>query len=215
MRLSKVFTAIVFTAAAALSALAQQPAGGARTTPARPAAAAATASGTAAGPIAIIDIQAFGAEQGGINRLRAAYQTLEREFKPRQDELRTMRQRYETLGKELETLQKGNVADPTSLQKKIDDLQNLEKEIKRKQEDAQGLLERREAELTQPVWDDINNALRAFAQQRGISLIFEKSKLSGNGLLFVVNDAMDITPAFVAEYNQRNPATASAAPARP
>ncbi len=218
MRLSKVFTAFAFTAAATLTALAQQPAGGARpaTAPARPATSAPSpTAGAAVGPIAIIDIQAFGDQKVGINRLRAAYDTLEREFKPRQDELRTMRTRYETLGKELDTLQKSNVADQTSIQKKIDDLQNLEKDIKRKQEDAQAALEKRENELTQPVWDDINNALRAFAQQRGISLIFEKSKLAGNGLLFVVNDSMDITPAFVAEYNQRNPATAASAPGRP
>jgi outer membrane protein len=220
MRLSKVFTAALFTAAASLSALAQQPAG-ARPTPARPApavsapAASGAAAAAAVGPIAIIDIQAFGDEKTGIKRLGAAYETLRREFKPRQDELNTLRTRYDALTKELETLQKSNVADQTSIQKKIDDLANLEKDIKRKQEDAQAALEKREGELTQPVWDDINAALRAFAQQRGISLIFEKSKLAGNGLLFVVNDSMDITGAFVAEYNQRNPATAAAAPARP
>ncbi len=220
MRLNRSITAAFFlTAFLAVSVAAQQ-------TPARPAAATARPSGpaatapattNAAAPgamqIAVIDIQSFGDQKAGIARLLNAYSTLEREFKPRQDELRTLRTRYETAGKEYENLQKGGPAvSADSLAKKVDEMQNLEKEIKRKQEDAQQALERREAELTQPVWDDINNALRAFASQRGISIILEKSKLGGNGLVFFVNDSMDITRAFVAEYNQRNPATASAAP---
>ena len=219
MRLTRSITAAFFLAASSVVAAAQQPAGRpAAATANRPTSPAATAPATSnaapgATQIAVIDIQSFGDQKAGIARLISAYATLEREFKPRQDELRTLRQRYEAAGKEYENLQKGGAAvAPDSLAKKVDEMQNLEKEIKRKQEDAQQALERREGELTKPVWDDINSALRAFAAQRGISLIFEMSKLSGNGLLFVVNDNMDITRAFVAEYNQRNPATASAAP---
>jgi Skp family chaperone for outer membrane proteins len=197
-----------------------RPAGGGAATPQRPPTTApATTStvpqtGTGAGTIATIDIQSFGDQKGGVAKLLAAYATLEREFKPRQDELRTLRTRYEALGKELEQLQKAaQAADPSSLQKKADDLANLEKEIKRKAEDAQAAVERREQELTGPVWEDINNALRAFAAQRGISIILERSRLAGNNLIFVVNDNMDITREFITQYNQRNPATAAAAPA--
>jgi outer membrane protein len=202
--MKKAITAVVFAAATGLSAFAQQPAG------ARPAASASAPQGGAAANIAIIDIQAFGDEKAGIARLMNAYATLRREFKPRQDELQTLKTRYETLGKEYEQISK--VSDDKALNAKLEQMQALEKEIKRKQEDAQAAVQKREDELTSPVWDDINNALRAFAAQRGISLIFEKSKLAGNGLLFVVNDSVDITRAFIADYNQRNPASAAAAP---
>jgi len=216
--MKKAITAVVFAAATTLSAFAQQPAGGrpATTTPAtRPAAPAATSPAPSGGAsasanIAIIDISAFGDEKAGIARLMNAYATLRREFKPRQDELQTLRTRYEALGKELEQIK--NVSDDKTLNAKAEQMQNLEKEIKRKGEDAQAAVQKREDELTSPVWDDINNALRTFAAQRGISLIFEKSKLASNGLLFVVNDSVDITRAFIAEYNQRNPASAAAAP---
>lgn len=215
--MKKAITAVVFAAATGLSAFAQQPAGGRpATTPAtRPAAPAATSPAPSGGAsasanIAIIDISAFGDEKAGIARLMNAYATLRREFKPRQDELQTLRTRYEALGKELEQIK--NVSDDKTLNAKAEQMQNLEKEIKRKGEDAQAAVQKREDELTSPVWDDINNALRAFAAQRGISLIFEKSKLASNGLLFVVNDSVDITRAFIAEYNQRNPASAAAAP---
>lgn len=213
MRLTRIITAFVFVTASAVVAVAQ-PAAGRPAAPATSTAAPQTGGALAgATKIAVIDIQAFGDEKAGIARLMNAYTSLRREFKPRQDELQGLRTRYETLGKEYEQLSKAQQAvDPTSLQKKIDDMQVLEKEIKRKQEDAQTAVEKREGELTGPVWDDINSALRNFARQRGISLILEKSKLAGNGLLFVVDDSMDITRAFIADYNQRNPATAAATP---
>jgi outer membrane protein len=215
--MKKAITAVVFATAAAVSAVAQQqqPAAGrppaAATRPAAPASSPAPTGGSVASAnIAIIDISAFGDEKAGIGRLMNAYATLRREFKPRQDELQTLRTRYEALGKELEQIK--NVSDDKTLNAKAEQMQNLEKEIKRKGEDAQAAVQKREDELTSPVWDDINNALRAFASQRGISLIFEKSKLASNGLLFVVNDSVDITRAFIADYNQRNPASSAAAP---
>ncbi len=218
MRVTRIISAAIFVAAATLASVAQQPAASrpaTGTTPPRTAspapstsAPAQTGASLADAKIAVIDMQAFGDQKSGIARLLSAYTALEREFKPRQDELRTLRTRGEALTKELENLQKASGAvDPTSVQKKVDEIQNLEKEIKRKQEDAQQLLEKREGELTGPVWEDISNALRTFAQQRGISIILEKSRLAGNQLIFVVDDKMDITRAFIAEYNQRNPAS--------
>ena len=214
--MKKAITAVVFATAAAVSAVAQQqpaagrPAAGAATRPAAPASSPAPQGAVASANIAIIDISAFGDEKAGIGRLMNAYATLRREFKPRQDELQTLRTRYETLGKEVEQIK--SVSDDKTLNAKVEQMQNLEKEIKRKGEDAQAAVQKREDELTSPVWDDINNALRSFASQRGISIILEKSKLAGNGLIFVVNDSVDITRAFIADYNQRNPASAAAAP---
>jgi outer membrane protein len=219
--MKKAITAVIFAAATVVSAAAQQPAArpaGAATTP-RPTAPATTSAAPQGGGavsganIAIIDIQAFGDEKAGITRLMNAYATLRREFKPRQDELQTLKTRLETLGKEYEQISK--VSDDKALNAKLEQMQTLEKEIKRKQEDAQAAVQKRESELTEPVWDDVNSALRNFAAQRGISLIFEKSKLAGNGLLFVVNDSMDITRAFIADYNQRNQGAAAAPTGRP
>jgi len=54
--------------------------------------------------------------------------------------------------------------------------------------------------------------IAAFARQRGVNVIFDVSKLGE--VMFVVNDAVDLTRAFIADYNQRNPGTAPA-PTRP
>ena len=208
--------------AAALAAFAAVTAG-AQTTPgaARPAAPATQQPARpVAGPvnvpdgkIAIIDSDAFSDQKGGIQRLVAAFQTVEREFKPRRDELQTMRTRYEGLVKQANDTK--TVADQKSLASLADQAETLKKDIERRQEDGQRALEKRVGELTGPIFEDVGKALQAFAGSRGITLVFDVSK-TGNAMM-VVNNAVDITDAFVADYNQRNPAsTASAAPgARP
>ncbi len=199
MKLIRIIAAASFLAAASLTAFAQQPAGATRP------AATAPASVPADVKIAVIDITAFGDQKAGIARLVNAYTTLEREFKPRRDELTQMKTRYDQILKDIDATK--TVADEKTLNAKAEQAQLLEKEMKRKQEDGQAAIAKREDELTAPIWEDINNALRAYAAQRGITVIFEKNKLGG--VMFVVNDGVDITRAFIADYNQRNPATAS------
>ena len=201
--------AAAVAATAALTASAQtQPAG------ARPAAPAAGGAVTVAeGKFAIIDTETFGDQKEGIKRLVAAFQTVEREFKPRRDEIQALRTRYETIAKDIEATKA--VADPKALAAKADQAQQLEIEIKRKQEDGQKALDKRVQELTGPVYQDIGNALQAYAKARGLSVVFDVSKMQG--VVMVVDGGIDITSAFIADYNTRNPASTAAAtpPARP
>jgi Skp family chaperone for outer membrane proteins len=205
----KTFFAAAFAAFAALTTAAQT------TTPAsRPAASPAPQGGAnaaiAEGKFAIIDTDAFNDPAQGIKRLVAAFQTVEREFKPRRDEIQTLRTRLEALVKEIESTKA--VADQKALAAKADQAQQLETEIKRKQEDGQKALDKRVQDLTGPVYQDVGNALQAFARARGLSVIFDVSKMQG--VVMVVNEGVDITSAFIADYNQRNPAaTAAATPA--
>jgi Skp family chaperone for outer membrane proteins len=204
----KTFVAAAFAAFAALTASAQ-------TAPAtRPAASPAPQGGSAAiaeGKFAIIDTDAFNDQQNGIKRLVAAFQTVEREFKPRRDEIQGLKTRYDALVKEIQDTQK--VAAPAALATKADQAEALKVEIERKQQDGQKALDKRVQDLTGPVYQDIGNALQAFARARGLTVIFDVSKMQG--VVMVVNDSIDITSAFIADYNQRNPSTAAAAPARP
>jgi Skp family chaperone for outer membrane proteins len=198
------FFAAAFAATAALTAAAQ-------TQPARPSAPATGGTVTVAeGKFAIIDTEAFGDQKEGIKRLVAAFQTVEREFKPRRDEIQTLKTRFDALVKEVNDTKA--VAAPAALQAKADQASQLEIEIKRKQEDGQKALDKRVQELTGPVYQDIGNALQAYAKARGLSVVFDVSKMQG--VVMVVDGGIDITNAFIAEYNQRNPAaTAAAAPA--
>jgi len=176
----------------------------------RPAAPPAGAQAAIAeGKFAIIDTDSFNDPTNGIKRLVAAFQTVEREFKPRRDEIQTLRTRYDALVKEIQDTQK--VADQRALAAKADQAEQLKVEIERKQQDGQKALDKRVADLTGPVYQDIGSALQAFARARGLSVIFDVSKMQG--VVMVVNEGVDITGAFIAEYNTRNPATAAAAPA--
>ena len=213
------FFAAALAATAALTASAQtQPAGGRPPAPAlpRPTATAPATGGVAVaeGKFAIIDTEAFGDTKEGIQRLVAAFQTVEREFKPRRDEITTLKTRYDALVKEVNDTKA--VADQKALAAKADQAQQLEIEIKRRQEDGQKALDKRVQELTGPVYTDIGNALQAYAKARGLTVVFDVSKMQG--VVMVVDGSIDITGAFIADYNQRNPATTAAAgstPARP
>ena len=203
----KTFFAAAFAATAALTASAQtQPA-------ARPAAPAPAGAVTVAeGKFAIIDTESFGDQKDGIKRLVAAFQTVEREFKPRRDEIQGLRTRYDALVKEVNDTKA--VAAPAALAAKADQAEQLKVEIERKQQDGQKALDKRVQELTGPVYQDIGNALQAYAKARGLSVVFDVSKMQG--VVMVVDGGIDITNAFIAEYNTRNPAsTAAAAPATP
>jgi Skp family chaperone for outer membrane proteins len=203
MKIRKTIFAAAFAALAAVAASAQtQPAA------TRPAASPAqTAAAIAEGKFAIIDTDAFSDQASGIKRLVAAFQTVEREFKPRRDEIQGLRTRYDALVKQINDTQK--VADQKALAALADQADALKSDIERKQQDGQKALDRRVQELTGPVYQDIGQALQAYAKARGLSVVFDVSKMQG--VVMVVNDGIDITGAFIADYNQRNPATAAAA----
>ncbi|HEX3558200.1 MAG TPA: OmpH family outer membrane protein [Pyrinomonadaceae bacterium] len=201
------FAAAALAAFAALSASAQ-------TTPAQrpaPSTAAPAQSGgaIAEGRFAIVDTDAFTDQKQGIHRLVVAFQTVEREFKPRRDELQQMQTRYEALAKQISDTQK--VADQKALASLADQADTLKSDIEQKQAAGQKALDKRVKELTEPIYQDIGNALQTFARGRGISVVFDISKMQG--VVMLVNPAgVDITDAFIADYNQRNPAsTASTA----
>jgi Skp family chaperone for outer membrane proteins len=204
-----ILAASALAAFAALSANAQAPAGGRTTAPAtqtpRPTAPAGPqGSAIAEGKFAIVDTDAFQDPKEGIARLVGAAATVDREFKPRRDEIQQLQARYEALGKQIQDTQK--VADQKALQGLADQAETLKSDIERKQQDGQRAIQKRWAELSGPIFTDINNALRAYAQARGISVVFDLSKMEG--VVMVVNaNGIDITAGFIADYNQRNPAS--------
>lgn len=200
----------ILAAITALSAFAQAPA---RTTPARPAAtpaATAPANTNANVPdskIAFINTEAFGDEKAGIARFVNAMKSLEKEFKPRQDELLAMNTRLQALADEIKKLSGATVVSQASIQQKQDEAEQLQRDLKRKKEDADALFQKRYEAVVSPISADIGKSLDTFAASRGITMILDISKLAP--AVLTVNPAMDVTGAFIAEYNSTHPATAS------
>ena len=161
--------------------------------------------------VAIIDSAGFSDEKAGIARVMVAMQQLEARFLPVRNELRTMRERLNTMRTDIQ--KKRQVQDPSLTAKQTEDADRLELEIKRKAEDAQASYQRDSAAVLDPLQKDIGTALTAYAQSKGIALLIDANRVP---ILFAASQ-IDITKDFIAEYNRTHPAgtVPAPAPARP
>jgi Skp family chaperone for outer membrane proteins len=204
MKIDRLITAFAFLLALSFSTAFAQ------TKPAAPAQAPAQTTATVPeSKIALIYSDAFLDAKTGIARFNTLVTTLNREFQPRQTELQTMQQRITTLTNEVNQAQAASsVVDPKSIQTKIDTLEQLKKDYQRKGEDAQAAYNKRKQDIFQPLQDDIGKALEVYAKQRNINVIIDGSAVP----LVYAADTLDITRAFINEFNSKNPATASVTP---
>lgn len=158
--------------------------------------------------IAFIDTSAFGEEKGGITRYVNAMKSLEREFQPRQTELNNIQARLKAIADEISKLSGNTVVDPKTIQAKQDEGEKLQRDLKYKKEQADADFAKRYKEVIDPISEDIAKALNQFATARGLTMIVDISKLAP--AVLTASPAMDVTQAFIAEFNAK-PATASAA----
>ena len=175
----------------------------------RPAAPSGTQTASVAVPdskMAVIYSDAFLDPKSGITKFNSLLGTLNREFQPRQSELQGLQTRINTLAKEIDN--QSAVASAESLRQKRDQLTQMNTDFKRKGEDAEAAYARRRQEIFTPLQQDIGKALEVFAKARGINLIVDGSQVP----MVYAADALDITAAFITEFNAKNPATASVTP---
>jgi Skp family chaperone for outer membrane proteins len=199
MKIARIFVIVAVLAIVAASVSAQ-------TRPAATPAAPAASQTTVAVPdskIAMIYSDAFMDPKTGIAKFSSLLNTLNREFQPRQTELQGLQTRINTLTKEINDTQ--SVADPNTIRQKRDQLDQLNTEYKRKGEDAEAAYNKRRQDIFTPLQQDIGKALEAFAKARGITVIVDGSQVP----LVYAADSIDITRAFINEFNSKNPATAA------
>ena len=215
MKIVSLFAAVGLLTTVAVSASAQT-----QRPPANPPATQPQAA-TVAVPeskMAVIYSDAFLDGKTGIAKFTSLSNTLKREFQPRETQLQSLQTRITTLTKEINDTQA--VADPNTIRQKRDQLEQANIEYKRKGEDAQAAFEKRRQEIFLPLQQDIAKALEAFAKSRGITVIVDGSSVP----FAYAADSIDITRAFINDFNSKNPATAAvttppapapATPARP
>ena len=198
-RFSFIAASFIFAAITAVSAFGQT--GGAATT-------------AAPFRMAVIDTGAFDTKEG-ITRYATAMNALEAEFKPLETEIQGLATKYQTLGAEIKKLQDQAAAgtvpiDQKTAQAKVEEYQNLELTIKRKQEDAKARSARREPQVMGPIRAEIGKALQDFANQKGYALILDAAKLDGAGLILAFDAAkVDVTKDFITFFNARPATTAT------
>ena len=169
-------------------------------------------SPTAAAPvkIAVIDTEEFANPTKGVKKLLNGFNQVEARLKPLRDEIIGMQNRYNTLATEI---QKGGAG---VTQAKIDEARQLESDIKRKQEDGQKAYQRYSKQIVEPLNIEVAKAVEAYAKSKGYDMVLDMAKFAGT--MMVLNPGLDLTYAFIADYNAKNPATvapASTTPVRP
>lgn len=154
--------------------------------------------------IALVDTSMFGDDTKGIVRFVNALKIVDREFQPRQTELTNLQTRIQAIVNDLDKLRGNSVVDQKSIRDKEIEGERLQTEFNTKKEQGDAAYSKRYSEVVGPVSTDIGKALDQFTSQRGITMTLDVSKLMP--ALLTLNPATDITAAFIAEFNSKNPA---------
>jgi len=159
--------------------------------------------------IAVIYSGAFQDAKEGITRFAATVTKLNAEFQPLQNELNQTAQRLNALQEEIKKMQQGAMpATPQQIQVKLNQFDEQKKAYERKGEDARLSYQKRRGELLMPLQEDVGKALDVFGKANGITMIIDGTQVP----LVYAADTIDITKAFIADYNRKNPATAAVTP---
>jgi len=157
--------------------------------------------------LAVIDSEAFADPKTGVKRLITVSTQIDTELTPLRQQITTMNTRYQALA------QKANAR--TITQPEADEADTLKRDIQRKQEDGQKKLDVLTRQKIAPILNDLSTAVQAYAKQRGYDIVLDAAKFAGT--MMVINQGLDITNAFIADYNAKNPGTSAttAAPVKP
>jgi Skp family chaperone for outer membrane proteins len=199
MKVFRIFLAAIVFAGFAILAHTQ-------TRPGANPAAPATRSAAAPANIAVIDSRAFSDEKAGIARVMNAMKALEAKFEPLRNELRGMRDRLTAMRADID--KKRSIQEQRITAQQIEAANQLEVQIKRKAEDAQVSYTRESAAALDPLQKDIAQALSAYSQAKGISLLIDLNRVP----VIYAAASLDITRDFIADYNRTHPATGGARP---
>jgi len=202
MKRNTMFSAVVLLLfLVSINVMAQTRPGTAGAAPAQPAPMANVAVPNT--KIGLADTGLFADEKAGIKRYVNAVKKVEGEFREKTVELNNIQARIKTIADEISKLSGTPVVAQQTIQSKQEEGERLQRELKYKKEQADADFARRFKEVVGPVSADIGKALDAYASKHGLTMILDISKLAP--AVLTVNASMDITQAFITEYNGANP----------
>ncbi len=161
--------------------------------------------------IAVINTEAFYVQEKGIRKIAAEYKKLELEFAPSKTQLEALGERLTKLQNELKGMQENRAVpfDQSVYNTKVAEYEKLGRELKFKNDEHNLSVETRENQLMEPIRKDIGLRISEFAKQKGFDLVLNSAQLAQAGALLHLNEAMDITDAFIIYYNALPARTAS------
>ena len=199
MKVSRILLAALVVAAFAILAHTQ-------TRPAANPAGPANRAAAAPANIAVIDSRAFSDEKAGIARVMSAMKAIEAKFQPVRTELRGMSDKLTAMRADID--KKRSIQEQRITAQQIEAANQLEIQIKRKAEDAQVSYTREQQAVLDPLQKDIAQALSAYSQAKGISLLIDVSRVP----VIYAASSLNVTGDFIADYNRTHPATGGARP---
>ena len=203
MKIFRAIAAVAFFAVISVGSVFAQP----RTTGTPAPTPAPTAGNMPDAKIALVNTDDFADEKTGIFRLVAAMKRVDGEFQPRYTDLQTLQAQITKAEGDLQKA--APVQDPKVTAQQNDKVEQMKKDYQRKGEDAQALYQKRLQDVLGPVYEEIGKALDVYAKAHGITLILDVTKVQG---IVSASESLNITRAFITEFNSKNPATASLTP---
>jgi len=124
--------------------------------------------------------------------IQTVQQTLEREFTPTRASIDSLGQRVQTGQQQLQ--QQGATLSAAARQQREQELQQLYTQYQQRGQQAQQALQRREAELMQPVMQTISAAIEAERAAGGYTYILD----TASSLIVAVDSSVDLTDRVLA-----------------
>ncbi len=156
----------------------------------------------------VIDTGAFADEKEGIKKFLDAAKQVSAGLEPQFKELETLEKKITDTAKQFQTLKAGYEKDPNgpislqSVQQKADEIEKMQLDYKRKEEDLKLAIARREQTLLNPIRADIYKAMDKFAKEKGYPIILDLVQLVETKLILAIGDSkVDVTNEFIQYYN--------------
>jgi outer membrane protein len=184
----------------------------AQTAPAGTAAPATTPASTAATTpggvkVGIIDIQQAIV---GTNEGARDFETLQKKFEPKRNELAGLNTEIENLKKQLNT--QGDKMNEEARATLLKSIESKQKVLQRTGEDAQNDFQQQQNEIAQRILQKMAPVIDKYAKSNGYGLLFDSSNPWPQGPLLWATAGVDLTKVIVDAYNAQS---GVAAPVRP
>lgn len=157
--------------------------------------------------IGLINRKDFDDITNGIKEVSDAYDELEIEFKPHNEELKAIAEKLKKLEialidlkKQTQIIQEKGGEYPKGIEDKINEYEQLACKFKSAEQKTKSIYEKREAEILKDVNLKISEALKQFAKKNGFAVILDKSV--NNSSVIIDGEIVDITQDFINYYNK-------------
>ncbi|HMD48527.1 MAG TPA: OmpH family outer membrane protein, partial [Bryobacteraceae bacterium] len=160
---------------------------------------AATAAPSGSVKVGIIDIQQaiVATNEGGRD-----FETLQKKFEPKKNELAGLNTEVENLKKQLNT--QGDKMNEEARASLVKSIETKQKSLQRQVEDAQNEYQQQQNEIAQRILQKMAPVIDKYAKANGYGLLFDSSNPWPQGPLLWATAGVDLTKTIVDAYNAQS-----------